>query len=292
MHRRSGRSSRWMVAVVVAVGIVGLVGVSKAIAESDESSASLSQAGTALEANEPEPTIPGPAADEIAVQLAGADPPSAPQEPKEIQKEELVEEEDYDPWQPFNEGMFAFNRQLDRFLLKPVATVWEKFLTEQARQSLGRAFDNLAMPRRLVNSLLQLKLEGAGRELARFLLNSTIGVAGLFDMAKGLGIEKSEEDTGQTLGVYGVGPGPYLILPLLPPLTVRDGIGFGIDLALDPLNYIALPLAARLGMTAGKTVNERSLNLELYERVEETVLDLYSAVRNAYLQRRQRMIEE
>jgi len=222
--------------------------------------------------------------------MAGADPPSAPQESKEIQKGEL-EEEDYDPWLPFNERMFAFNRQFDRFLLKPVATVWDKLLTEQARQSLGRAFDNLAMPRRLVNSLLQLKLEGAGRELARFLLNSTIGVVGLFDMAKALGIEKSEEDTGQTLGVYGVGPGPYLILPLLPPLTVRDGIGFAVDMALDPLNYV-LPLAASTGRRAGEIVNERSLNLELYERVEETVLDLYSAVRNAYLQRRQRMIEE
>jgi len=127
--------------------------------------------------------------------------------------------------------------------------------------------------------------------LARFLLNTTIGIAGFFDVAKELGTEKKEADTGQTLGVYGTGPGPYLILPFLPPLTVRDGIGSVFDVALDPLNYV-LPFAAIAGMKGGNVVNERSLNLELFENVEETVLDLYSAVRNAYLQRRHKAIRD
>jgi phospholipid-binding lipoprotein MlaA len=113
----------------------------------------------------------------------------------------------------------------------------------------------------------------------------------LFDVASRAGLEKRDADTGQTLGVYGVGPGPYLVVPLLPPLTVRDAIGFGVDSLLDPLSYVA-PMLASTATTAGKTVNERSLNLALYQDVEDSVLDLYSAVRNGYLQRRRRDIEQ
>jgi phospholipid-binding lipoprotein MlaA len=202
------------------------------------------------------------------------------------------EAEEYDPWEPYNEKMFSFNHDVfDRFVLKPVATAWDTILPDPVQKSIGNVLENLAMPRRLVNSLLQLKFKAAGYEVTRFLLNTTIGVAGIFDIAKEAGVPKSDEDTGQTLGVYGVGPGPYLILPFLPPLTVRDGIGFAADTALDPLNYV-LPFAATAGKTAGKTVNDRSANLELFESVEENVLDLYSAVRNAYLQRRQKAIKE
>lgn len=209
---------------------------------------------------------------------------------KEWNPEREIEE--YDPLQPFNENVFSFNRQFDRFILKPAATAYDWVIPNPVRRSIKNAFDNLGMPRRVVNNLLQAKFRETGRELARFLINTTVGVAGLFDVAKAVFVlEKSDEDTGQTLGVWGVGHGPYLILPLLPPLSVRDGVGAVVDLALDPLNYV-LPVAALGGMTAGKTVNERSVNLELYENVEETVLDLYSAVRNAYLQRRQRAIEE
>lgn len=197
-----------------------------------------------------------------------------------------------DPWEAFNEKTFSFNRQLDRMLLKPVATVYDTLLPDTAQRSIGNALDNLLVVRRLVNNLLQLKLVGTGRELARFTINSTVGVAGLFDVAKGtFGIEQSDEDTGQTMGVYGIGPGPYLILPFLPPLTVRDGIGLAADGAMNPLNYL-IPIGATLGIYSTRTVNERSLNLDRFERVEETVVDLYSAVRNAYLQRRAAAIKE
>lgn len=200
--------------------------------------------------------------------------------------------EDYDPWEPFNERTFWFNHDvLDRFVLKPVATGWDKVLPDPAQRSLGRAFDNLDMPRRLVNNLLQGEAWGAGREAARFVLNSTIGVAGFLDVAKALHIAKSDADTGQTLGVYGVGPGPYLVLPFLPPLTVRDAIGYGVDGALDPLSYF-LPFVVNRSMSVGRTVNDRSLNLQLFQDVEESVLDLYSAARNAYLQRRRKAVEE
>jgi phospholipid-binding lipoprotein MlaA len=117
-------------------------------------------------------------------------------------------------------------------------------------------------------------------------------VAGLFDVAKnGFGIQQSDEDTGQTLGVYGLGPGPYLVLPLLPVMTVRDGFGLAADLAMNPLNYF-IPIGASLGIGATDAVNERSLNLATFERVEESVIDLYSAVRDGYLQRREAAIRD
>jgi len=203
------------------------------------------------------------------------------------------EESDQDPWEPFNETMFSFNRNVvDRFILKPVAVVWDALLPDPVQRSLRNALDNLSVVRRLVNNILQLKMEGAGREVARFTINSTIGVAGFFDVAKdGFGILQSDEDTGQTMGVYGVGPGPYLILPFLPPMTVRDGIGLAADGAMNPLNYF-IPFAATAGIYGTNAVNERSLNLDKFERVEETVVDLYSAVRNAHLQRRAAAIRE
>lgn len=205
-----------------------------------------------------------------------------------------VASDDYDPWRSFNEKMFFFNHDvLDRYLLKPVAKGWNKALPDVAKRALDRAFDNLGMPKRLVNNLLQRRFAGAGRELARFGVNTTVGVVGFVDVAKtALHIEKSDADTGQTLGVYGFGPGPYLVLPTLQPLTVRDGIGYGVDGVLDPFGYLFVPFFATTAISVVKQVNERSLNLEVFQDVEDSVLDLYSAVRNGYLQRRQRSVED
>ncbi|MBI4529424.1 MAG: VacJ family lipoprotein [Deltaproteobacteria bacterium] len=204
-----------------------------------------------------------------------------------------MDEGELDPWEPFNERMFSFNRNvLDRFIIKPIATGYDAILPDPVQRSIRNAFDNLAVVRRLVNNLFQGKLGGAGREAARFTINSTVGVVGLFDVAKdGFGIMQSDEDTGQTFGVWGAGPGPYLVLPFLPPMTVRDGIGYALDAAMTPYVYFA-PWYVNVGMTATNTVNERSLNLDKFERVEEGVIDLYSAVRNAYLQRREAAIRE
>lgn len=200
---------------------------------------------------------------------------------------------DYDPWQPFNERTFAFNHGvLDRYVVKPVATGWDKVMPDVAQRGLGRAFDNLNMPRRLVNNILQLRPKEACTEVARFLVNTTVGIAGFVDVAHmALKLDKSDADMGQTLGFYGIGQGPYLVLPFLPPLTVRDGIGRGVDSALDPFGFF-IPFVASTTMGLVKTVNERSLNLELFSNVEESVLDLYSAVRNGYLQRRRSTIAE
>jgi len=203
------------------------------------------------------------------------------------------EDFDSDPFEPFNEKMFWFNREvLDRFVLKPVATAWDFVLPNQVQKGIHNVFDNLAVVRRVVNNALQLKLTGAAKEVARFTINSTIGVVGFFDVAKeGFGIEQSDEDTGQTFGVWGIGPGPYLVLPFLPPLTVRDGIGYAVDVAMTPYIYF-IPWYGSLGGTATNMVNERALNLDRFERVAESTVDLYGAVRNAYLQRRAAAIRQ
>ncbi len=203
------------------------------------------------------------------------------------------EDFDQDPFESFNEKMFWFNREvLDRYILKPVATAWDFVLPDPVQTGIHNAFDNLAVVRRVVNNALQLKFVGTAKEVARFGINSTIGVVGFFDVAKdGFGIEQSDEDTGQTFGVWGMGPGPYLVLPFLPPLTIRDGIGYAFDIAMTPYIYF-IPWYASLGGTATNVVNERSLNLDRFERVEESTVDLYSAVRNAYLQRRAAAIRQ
>lgn len=203
------------------------------------------------------------------------------------------DDSDQDPWEGFNETMFNFNREvLDRYLLKPVATAWDFLLPDLAQKGVQNFFDNLAVVRRVVNNALQGKVTGVVTELARFGINSTIGLGGFIDVAKhGLSIEQSDEDTGQTLGVWGIGPGPYLVLPFLPPLTVRDGIGYAFDVAMTPYTYF-IPWYATFAGTSTNIVNERSLNLDRFERVAETTVDLYSAVRNAYLQRRAAAIKQ
>jgi len=193
---------------------------------------------------------------------------------------------DWDPWESFNEKTFEFNRQLDRYALKPVANAYKTVLPEPVRKSIGNAFDNLDVVRRLVNNLLQIKFDGAGREVARFAINSTVGVGGLFDVAeKGFHIEPSDRDTGQTLGKYGVPAGPYLVLPLLPPFTVRDFFGFVADTAMYPLSYF-IPIGATIGLGATQRINERAQMIDKMDGIEENVIDLYGSVRDAYLQHR------
>ena len=204
-----------------------------------------------------------------------------------------MEPEEYDPWERFNEKMFDVNRNLDKYVLKPVAKGYNFIVPDEIQIMISNGFDNISFVPRLVNSLLQGKVVGAGRELSRFVINSTAGVGGLFDPAKDVfGILKSREDFGQTLCVWGVSTGPYVIVPGLEPLTVRDGIGKAVDTAFDPLSYVLPFFWDRLGMKLGDIVNERSLNLDLFQGFEESVIDMYSAVRHAFLQRRARLCRE
>jgi phospholipid-binding lipoprotein MlaA len=196
---------------------------------------------------------------------------------------EDIDMEDYDPWEPFNEKMFNFNYKVDRFVLKPVAKVYNEIVLDGEKQAIHNAYDNVAMPKRLINSLVQGKFKGAGLELSRFVINSTLGVGGLADVAKyQFHMEMSDENAGRTLRYYGVGSGPYLVLPFMSPLTVRDAVGYVFDVALDPISY-ALPLVGNFGKTTESLVNNRAVNIDKYQSAEEATLDLYSAVRNDYL---------
>lgn len=235
--------------------------------------------------------------------------PDEPFDPFAKPGEEDIDE--YDPWEPFNATIFEFNRQVDRWVLKPVAKGYNVVVPNAVQVGISNMYYNLRFPTRFLNNVFQGKFTGAGIEIGRFLVNSTVGMAGFFDLAGDIDLVTPEEDLGQTLGFYGVKPGPYLVLPLLPPFTVRDFAGFLGDIALHPINWLVAPVIevqgvpsviphknrvtttfVQLGGRVFEIVNDRSLNLEKFQGVEEATLDLYSAVRNAYLQKRAKAIRE
>jgi phospholipid-binding lipoprotein MlaA len=218
--------------------------------------------------------------------------------------------EEYDPLEPVNAAVFEFNYRFDKYLLKPVAKIYNFFIPSDVQQSIANVFQNARFVPRFLNNLFQAKFHGAGIEMSRFFINSTLGVGGLFDPA-GIMFDLSTppEDLGQTLGTYGVGSGPYLMVPFFGPFTLRDGVGYIGDGFLDPLNWFILPFIKtnsipqlvqdrsnirfiRLGLIGGEAVNLRSLSLETFQGVEEGTLDLYGAIRNGYLQQRQNAIQE
>jgi len=219
--------------------------------------------------------------------------------------------EEYDPWEPFNTKVFEFNRQIDRWVMKPVAKAYDFIMPNPVQVGISNFYYNARFVPRFVNNVLQGKVRGAGIEAGRFLVNTTVGMAGFIDWASDMNLTTPEEDLGQTLGFYGVQPGPYLVVPLYPPFTVRDFVGYVGDIFLNPIYWLALPIieigdipsaiphANRtttslilLGAKAAEVGNDRSLNLEKYQGVEESTVDLYSAVRNAYLQKRAKAIQE
>ncbi len=197
-----------------------------------------------------------------------------------------------DPWEGFNSAVFDFNLGLDRRVIRPVAKGYHALVPDAAEEALGNAFSNVRIVPRLTNNLLQGKVSEAGVVVSRFLINSTIGLAGLFDVAEAhFGLTAPvEEDGGQTLAKLGMGTGPYLVLPLFSPTTIRDGVGTLADLAMDPLNYV-LPFVAQASKRVSGTVNDRAQNLDTFEGIEDSTIDLYAAVRDAYGQTRVQAIE-
>ena len=202
-----------------------------------------------------------------------------------------------DPIASWNRAMFQFNDKLYYYLLEPAARAWQGIIPIEFRQAIKRAFINIRFPIRFFNCLFQGKGKGAGDETLRFLINTTVGVAGLGDPAKKMGINPSEEDFGQTLAVWGAGNGSYLVWPLIGPSTVRDSFGLAGDLALDPLSYFTI-LFSGLGfevtipLRIGQTVNEASFRIGDYEALKEAAIDPYEAFKDAYLQYRKKKVEE
>jgi len=197
-----------------------------------------------------------------------------------------------DPLEPVNRAFFHVNDKLYFWIFKPVASGYKMVFPEDIRLGVQNFFSNVATPIRLVNCLLQANLKGAGNEAIRFLVNTTFGWAGFLDPAqKELGIEKRDEDFGQTLGVWGLGSAFYLEWPIIGASSLRDSLGYPVDLSLDPTSYIP-SAAVRLGVKTYDKVNEYSLRIGEYEDLKKFAIDPYIAKRDAYYQNRKYKIKE
>lgn len=196
-----------------------------------------------------------------------------------------------DPWEGPNRAVFGFNEGVDRYVLEPVAIGWDFLLPQRAQWGVSNFFDNLRMPLVFVNDLLQLKPVAAAQDVGRFVVNTTLGVVGLVDVASRLDIPANDEDFGQTLGRYGVPPGPYVVLPLLGPSTVRDTFGLAADGASRPEAWLVEGLVLA-GARVVEVVNTRSRLIEEFRENRRTAFDYYVFVRNAYLSNRERKVRD
>ncbi|MFZ5775490.1 MAG: MlaA family lipoprotein [Thermodesulfobacteriota bacterium] len=199
-----------------------------------------------------------------------------------------------DPLEPLNRVFYHFNDRLYFWALKPLAQGYSYFIADDIRMCVRDFFRNLGAPVRMVNNLLQGKVEAFGVETARFLVNSTIGMVGLTDPAKSeFGLLPVEEDLGQTLGFYGVGEGIYLCLPFFGPSNLRDAVGLAGDAFLAPSTYVGMSdSGAGIAMESGEKVNAVSLSIGDYEDFKESALDPYVAMRDAYRQNRSKKIRD
>lgn len=193
-----------------------------------------------------------------------------------------------DPLETVNRGMFAFNETADKYVLRPVAKGYNAAVPDVAKTGVHNFLGNLFYPTVVVNDLLQLKVRQGLQDLCRFVLNSTIGIAGLFDVATRGGLVENDEDFGQTLGHWGVGPGWYLMLPLFGPSNNRDLIGRIGDAGTNPLAYVNQPEVS-YGVTAVDVVDTR-VGLLPADKFLEQQLDRYIFVRTVYLQNRQNKV--
>jgi phospholipid-binding lipoprotein MlaA len=193
-----------------------------------------------------------------------------------------------DPWERFNRTSYAINDALDRAALKPVAKAYKKVTPRFVRTGINNFFSNLDNVSTVINDLLQGKGKQAGRDSARFLMNTTLGLGGLFDPASAAGLERNDEDFGQTLGKWGVKSGPYLMLPLLGPSTVRDGLARIPDQFTHPVNYLEDD-STRYLIRAVDVLDLRAGLLDLDAQLEKSY-DRYAFVRTAWLQRREYMV--
>ena len=194
-----------------------------------------------------------------------------------------------DPWEGFNRGVYGFNETVDVYVAQPVARAYVKVLHQEIRSRVGNFFSNVQDIFIGVNNFLQGKFEEGVNDWARFTFNTTFGLLGIHDVASEMGLEKHNEDFGQTFGRYGAPPGPYLILPFLGSSTVRDGAGTAIDWTVAPLTEVR-PIALRNTLFGLYLVNTRADLLEAGRILEEAALDKYVFQRDAYLQRRRSLI--
>ncbi|QSZ43096.1 VacJ family lipoprotein [Sulfurimonas aquatica] len=225
-----------------------------------------------------------------------------------LEDEELFEEfadetdieEIYDPFMRYNEVMTTFNDVVFENFFNPLAKGYKYVIHQEIRESVNNFFHNILFLPRFANNILQAKFKNATEETGRFVINSTIGVLGLFDVAKSqFNLEKHEEDFGQTLGFYGVGSGPHIVLPILGPSNLRDMLSLFPDALLSPINYdksvcytITDTWPEYIAVSAYNEINSLSLNLGEYEKLKKDAITLYPFLRDVYEQHRVKQIEE
>jgi phospholipid-binding lipoprotein MlaA len=209
--------------------------------------------------------------------------------------EDEAAEDDNDPLESVNRAVFEFNDAADRFVLRPLAVAYRDVVPDPAQRGIHNALDNLRGPIMFANDLLQGDIDGAGVTLTRFVVNSTVGVLGLFDVADDWGLPRHDQDFGLTFASWGIGNGPYLVLPILGPSNPRDGTGLLAEFFTDPFSIIASNSDAdylnyiRYGLT---TLDQRSRVIDDLDTVRNTSLDYYAAIRSLYEQHRGQQIEE
>lgn len=203
----------------------------------------------------------------------------------------FADETVYDPLEGMNRKIFWVNDKLDTFLLKPIATGYDFVLPGPVKTGVRNVIANLYSGVDIANNLLQGKVAGARDSFGRLVINSTLGLGGLMDTATELGVEASREDFGQTLGVWGTGPGPYLVVPLMGPMNIRDGVGRVVD---SPLRVWPLFVDFEVSMAefGVEVVSLRAEHLDTIDTLKETSFDFYAAVRNGYNQRRNAAIRD
>lgn len=194
-----------------------------------------------------------------------------------------------DPFEPLNRGVYQFNDALDRTVAKPVAKGYDAVMPETGKIMVSNFFSNLDDVLVTLNDLLQFKLVQATSDFGRILINTSVGVLGLVDVASQSGFEKHDEDFGQTLGYWGINSGPYLMLPILGPSTVRDGIGFYVDTRPSLMRRVK-HMRTRNQLYLTRAINRRAQLLEQEKILEGAAIDRYELIRDAYLQRRQSLV--
>ena len=197
-----------------------------------------------------------------------------------------------DPWEGANRAIFKFNESVDKTILKPLAQEYEKNVPQKMRMHITNFFSNLSDLMTAIQHALQLDFRSSTESATRFLVNSTVGILGFNDVASKFGVAKTDEDTGQTLGSYGVSTGPYVVLPLFGPSSVRDGLGGIVDLFANPLNDIARDTETKVAVNALKGVDARARVLSAEQAFEALAFDRYVAMRSAYFAIREAQIED
>ncbi len=196
-----------------------------------------------------------------------------------------------DPWERYNRAMFSFNTEVDDAVLRPVAKGYRDVVPEPLRDAISNFIGNLSDMITTIHHLLQGEAGKAGNAAARVFINSTVGILGLGDPASSVGYGKTKEDFGQTFGRWGAGPGPYFVIPLLGPSTVRDTAGTAFDFAADPFNLVfQVGSATEMGFQITRLVDRRASLLDGESTLDALSFDRYVSVRDAYLARRNQQI--